>query len=288
MEQWWPVVPGGLLVVVALRDVFHTLWHPSGTGRVSGALTAAMWAAARRRRSRAGALVGPASVVATVVLWVVLLGLGWALVYWPFLADDFVFSGDLDRSARGGFLDALYLSTVVLATLGFGDIVPSGGGLRLVTAAQALVGFALLTAGVSWLIQVEAALSRRRALARYLSLLRRTVDRQGPSALGAVSLDRVTADLARARVDLSHTTVTYYFTDQDREESLAATLPWAVGVAESATDATDPGTSAAAASALLAAEDLLALIDTQLLHGDGSRADALRGFAEQHGYADAV
>ena len=94
--------------------------------------------------------------------------------------------------------------------------------------------------------------------------------------------------LARARVDLSHTTVTYYFTDQDREESLAATLPWAVGAAESATDDADPGTSAAAASALLAAEDLLALIGTQLLHGDGSRADALRGFAEQHGYVDAV
>lgn len=82
--HWWPVLPGVVLVVVALRDVFHTLWHPSGEGVLSGALTRVLWAGARRRGRRAGALVGPVTVVATIVVWVALLVLGFALVHWPF------------------------------------------------------------------------------------------------------------------------------------------------------------------------------------------------------------
>jgi hypothetical protein len=62
-------------------------------------------------------------------------------------------------------LDALYLSTVAMSTLGFGDIVPVDGWLRLVVPVQALVGFLLLTAAVSWVLQVYPAPARRRVLA---------------------------------------------------------------------------------------------------------------------------
>jgi hypothetical protein len=61
---------------------------------------------------------------------------------------------------------------VTLATLGYGDIVPTSDLLRVLVPLEALVGFALLTAALSWVISVYPALSRRRSLARGATLLK--------------------------------------------------------------------------------------------------------------------
>jgi hypothetical protein len=221
-------------------------------------------------------------VVATIALWVVLLITGWALVYWPFLGDGFVYSSGLEPAQRQGLLDGFYVSSVALATLGFGDIVPSAGWLRLVATGQALVGFSLLTASVSWLIQLESTISRRRALARYLNQARRAV--VPGAAAGPAVLDRAAAELARAHVDLSHAAITFYFTDTVEDDAIAAGLPWVVEAAERAADDDDAQTRAAARTVLVAVDDFLALVDEQFLHGGGSRAQSLRLLGEEHGY----
>jgi hypothetical protein len=38
---------GVTLIVLALRDIFHQLFHPSGAGSVSGMLMKAIWRAFR-------------------------------------------------------------------------------------------------------------------------------------------------------------------------------------------------------------------------------------------------
>ena len=62
-------------------------------------------------------------------------------------------------------LDALSFSLVTLSTLGYGDVSPSHGLLRLAAPLEALLGLGLLTASVSWLLSIFPVLSRRRALA---------------------------------------------------------------------------------------------------------------------------
>jgi hypothetical protein len=89
-------------------------------------------------------------MVAVTGLWTVLIVLGWTLVYWPHISHGFSYAEGLQPTVRTDFLDALYLSLVMVATLGLGDIVPDDGWLRIVAPLQALVGFALLTALVSW------------------------------------------------------------------------------------------------------------------------------------------
>lgn len=46
-------------------------------------------------------------------------------------------------------LDTVYYSAMVYTTVGFGDMVPSGG-LRLITATEALVGLSLITWSASF------------------------------------------------------------------------------------------------------------------------------------------
>jgi Ion channel len=127
---WLVTAAGAAVVLLALRDIFHTLWHPSGRGGFSRRVMSAVWRIGRPRRGRrrVGVLAGPLAMGFVVVTWVALVALGWTLVYWPHLAEGFVLGANLGRDTRGGLLDALYLSMVTVATLGFGDIIPPTSG----------------------------------------------------------------------------------------------------------------------------------------------------------------
>ena len=97
-------------------------------------------------------LAGPVAFVAVIATWAGLLVLGWALVFWPHMPGDFRFDAGLD--ARGpDFVNALNVSLVTLATLGFGDITPTSG-TAAVLPLEALLGFGLLSAIISWLVSI--------------------------------------------------------------------------------------------------------------------------------------
>ncbi|MGY1762433.1 potassium channel family protein [Geodermatophilus sp. SYSU D00779] len=283
---WFVTAVGAALVFVALRDIFHTIWHPTGRGGLSRRLMATVWRIGRRRRAL-GALVGPLAMVVVVLAWVLLILLGWALVYWPHLPGGFVFGSGLDPASRAGFLDAVYLSTVTLATLGFGDIVPAADWLRIAVPVQALVGFGLITAAVSWVLQVYPALTRRRALAVRLSLLRR-VDTLGlvadpQSAMAAPLLEDLAVGLAQLRVDLTQYAETYYFRDGDPEASLPAMLGVALHLSEHAQRTL--GADARYAGELLdtAVGDYLHVVDEQFLHVGGPARAIASAYADDHG-----
>ncbi|MGY1620269.1 potassium channel family protein [Geodermatophilus sp. SYSU D00691] len=286
---WVVTAIGGAVVLAGLRDIFHTLWHPGGRGGFSERVMVGIWRAGRRRRhGRFGGLAGPIAMGVVVVAWVLVIVLGWALVYWPHLPSGFVYGSGLDPDTRAGFLDAVYLSTVSVATLGFGDIVPHDPWLRMVVPLQGLVGFALLTAAVSWVLQVFPALTRRRALAIRLVLLARTdacrlVERED-SPLAVTTLEALAADVVEARVDLAQYPETYYFRDGDEESSLPATLGIAADLA--AAGAASPAADARFAGDLLghALDDFARVVDEQFLRSGAPTAEVLRAYAAEHGH----
>ena len=84
---------GTALIFVALRDIFDTLFHPSGKGMLSRALPRFLWRGIRRighRYPLAQELCGPVTLLAVIASWTALLGLGWAFVFWPHLARRFL------------------------------------------------------------------------------------------------------------------------------------------------------------------------------------------------------
>jgi hypothetical protein len=205
---WVVTCIGGAVVLAALRDIFHTLWHPRARGGLGRKVLAAVWRAGRPRRGRrrVRVLAGPLAMVVVVLSWVALIVLGWTLIYRPHLAEGFFISDALLATSRGGLLDALYLSMVTVATLGFGDIVPTEEWLRIAVPVEALLGFVLLTAAVTWVLQIYPALTRRRALAIRLSLLRRAdavrVLAEEDVPMAANLLEDLAGELVQVRVDL--------------------------------------------------------------------------------------
>jgi hypothetical protein len=170
--------------------------------------------------------------------WVVLLAVGFALVYWPRLPGGFAFAAALDPSQEGGFVDALYLSLVTLETLGFGDITPTTGWLRVLTPLEALLGFGLLTAALSWVISVYPVLRRRRSLAREVTLLRDSEPEAGDTLgeMGAEAAERLlkdlTAQLVSVQSDVVQFPITYYFHNTEEKFFLPLAMPYLVRLAE--------------------------------------------------------
>lgn len=272
---WAISVLGGVLVATALWDVFHTLWHPSGQGPVGKLIMRMVWRLARHLGEHGRRVSGPTTMVLVIATWAGLIVVGWALIYLPHVPDGFSFSPGLDPEQRNNVLDALYLSLVVVATLGLGDIVPTAPGLRFLVPLEALLGFALLTAAVSWVLQVYPALTRRRALSLRLDALRRAGSADVLLDLHPATAARLLADVADAVgavcVDLLQYSETYYFRDADDRTTLAMTVPYARELADTAARSDSPDVRYAGSALSAVLDDLATVLDDQFLHtGDGT------------------
>ncbi|OAH10374.1 potassium channel family protein [Streptomyces jeddahensis] len=285
--KWLITLVGAVVVMTILRDVFHTLWHPTRHGGLSRIIMTALWRLSSRfsARRRGAGLAGPLGMVTVVATWAMCVALGWALIYWPHMPNAFSFSAALEPGEHSGPVDALYISLVTLATLGLGDIAPVAGWLRIVAPLEALVGFALLTATVSWVLGIYPALARRRALALRISHLRRTgsAERHLDSPAGATALDGLAGDVARICVDLSQYAESYYFHDGPGDTSLALRVGYAAELAEAAGRAQRPDVRASAAVLTAALEDLAAILDRWFLHTEGSMHQTFQAYARDHG-----
>jgi hypothetical protein len=229
---------GVTLIAVVAVDVFDALFHHRGPGMLSGAVMRTTWRGFRRagtRRRELLAMAGPFALVAVVVAWLLLLVTGWALVLWPHVPDDFRFDAG-SASGEATLVDAVYVSLVTLATLGFGDITPSAGWLKVVLPLEALIGLGLLTATVSWLLSIHPALSRRRSLAYEISLLRRAEADMDVSALedtdaGESTLAELTSRLVAVERDLTALPIAYFFAESDDRFSLPVAMPYLLDLA---------------------------------------------------------
>lgn len=246
----------------------------------------AIWklSAALGPRLGASGLTGPLGLVSVVALWVMTVVAGWTLIYWPHLPEGFVYSDVLRPADRVGLLDAVYVSLVTLSTLGLGDIAPTEGWLRVVAPMEGLVGFALLTATVSWILGIYPALARRRAFALRIShLLRAYSPQRIDSPAGAALLLDLAAGVSVVSVDFLQYPESYYFYDGDDRTSLARHVGWAVRTADQAADAQQPDVRAAGTVLRTALEDLADILDQRFLHTHGPPRQALDAYTRDHG-----
>ncbi|MDP3969270.1 MAG: potassium channel family protein [Nocardioides sp.] len=231
MTAWLLTLVGLGLVATAVRDIFHTLWHPHGFGGVSRLLFRVVWRLGKpwNRGTRSTEMAGPLGLVLTAVCWTALIVGGFALVYLPHLPEGFHHSEPPFPRGASGIEDALYVSAVALATLGFGDIVPATPWLRAVVPLQALLGFVLLTAAISWVLQLYPALTRRRGLARRLDTMARTdaaeTVEHGDPSIAVGLLEGVREGLSEVEMDLLQYGESYYFREREPRRSLPACLP---------------------------------------------------------------
>lgn len=278
---------GAALIVAGLRDMFHALLHPHSQGMLTDVVLTGAWRLSRATGHALGGTVGPAAMVAVILMWVLLQVAGWALVYLPHLPDGFSYSPGVDPSDYTRPAEAVYASLVSLATLGLGDVVPTHPILRLLVPLEALTGFALLTAALTWFAQIYPPLSRRRALAAELHGLAAArwhegLDERDPAAVSRV-LDDVTGQVLRVGVDLTQHSETYNFRESDPALALSAQLPYALELRGAARASASPDVRVSGERLAGALERLReALISGFTVEGD-SVEEAVASYAADHG-----
>ncbi|WP_149361418.1 potassium channel family protein [Lolliginicoccus suaedae] len=288
---WLFSAVGALLVGVVIRDIYATLWHPQGLGTVCRGLFASLWRAAGKLSGKGRSLVpvGPLGLAATLITWTVMLVGGWTLIYMPHMPAGFAFSSSLQPAASSDPLAALYLSLVTVATLGFGDITPVLPALRVLVPIQALLGFWLFTAAVTWVLQVYPALRRRRTVARELALMAASSSEEvistGQASIAAQWLVSVADALATVEMDLAQYGETYYFRESAADESFAATLAYVPRLLEA-------GLGSAAFEVRCAArrlddqmERLARRLGNEYLHGATAPREVCLALAADHRHA---
>jgi hypothetical protein len=241
------IIAGVVLIGTSCHDVFHTLFHPAGRGALSDRLSRWIWRRVRffaKQRRSLITLGGPTIFLAIVSTWALLIIVGFALIYWANL-DVFAAAPGMDPPRPKTFFDAFNISLGALITIA-GNYISNSKFMRLLMGAQAVIGFGLLTAAVSWLLSVYPVLEQRRSLAHRSTLLHAAEERARASVfdfpcseLSALLL-AITEEVTTLRNSMSQFPVSYYFHGGENETALPGILEYIRGIGDTATHSRDP------------------------------------------------
>ena len=279
-------VVGMMLVVLVVWEVFNDIFHPTNSGALSDWLGRRLFNLFRRTKTMLP-VAGPLALVSTIAVWVSLLMLGFACIFYGSVPAGFRTSTAEFPQVTHRFATALYVSAQTLTTLAFGDVVAFSGPMRAAAALEGLIGFGVVTASVSTIVLIYPALSRMRLLARgvtHIVAAERTTGLQ----MARTGSDLIHANLARdvtnTRIDLIHFPILYYFTSVHREGSVAFALPHLVRFAREGQQADVPAHVRLAAAALdRALDDLADALAERFVKTDRKdRAAAFAAFARDH------
>ena len=280
-------IAGIAVIVVGLLDMFHTLLHPSGQGRLSQLVLTGVWKLSKATGHRMGSAVGPAAMVAVICLWVALQGVGWALVYYPHVPEGFLYSSGVNPAKHADFVEALYVSFMTLSTVGYGDVVATDPWLRIASPFEALAGFALLTAALTWFTQIYPPLSRRRSLALELKSL---ADVGYDAALHQVdpiivtrALDTVAGEVDKVRIDFTQHIEGFYFPESNPDLSLARQLPYALRLRDAAMARDEVAVRLSARQLSVALEQLGTEIKSDFVGTGDDPGEVFAAYAAEHG-----
>lgn len=159
-------VVGLAFLFAILRDAFETIVLPRRVNRrfrLTSLYYRAAWRPWRataiglppRFRENSLGWFGPLSLLVLLALWALSIVVAFGLLQWA-AGSALKMDGSPPR-----FLDDLYLSGTTFFTLGMGDVVPRIGIAKLLTVAEAGLGFAFLAIVIGYLPVIYQAFSRR-------------------------------------------------------------------------------------------------------------------------------
>jgi len=166
MQDWLEPLAGAIVLAITLLDVFLTvLYARAGTGLLAPRLARGVWrvfrALSRGRRPGILTYCGPVQLVALVLLWGVLLALGAGLVIHPALG-----TGVKSSSGATGtdFVTALFVGGSSMSIVGASDYGPTTASYKLLFLFNSLVGMAVTSLTITYLMQLYSALRSRNTL----------------------------------------------------------------------------------------------------------------------------
>ncbi len=169
---------GSALVLVAVLDgVWTAAAAGSGSGPLSGRISARLWRVALAvgrgpdgPRHRFLTVAGIALVVVIVLMWALSAWIGWWLIFSA--TDGAVIGADSGEPATS--MERLQFAGASLFTLGGSAVEAGSGGWQFAAIGATATGVIFVTLAISYFVPVASALAERRQLGAYISSLGET------------------------------------------------------------------------------------------------------------------
>ena len=238
------LIVGLVCVLTVVVDAFQTIIlprRPSGRWRLTAFFFIATWPLWRgvARRMKDGrvrekwySVYGPLSILLLLVLWALLLVVGFALLF----AGQRAPFGDAMMAGRGvleSFKTDLYVSGTTMFTLGLGDVVPKSLAARTLVVFEAGMGLGFVAMVIGYVPVLYGAFSKREVSIALLDgragspptateLIRRHSFEGGDAALVTLleEWERWAAEILESHI--SYPTLCYYRSQHDNQSWLSA------------------------------------------------------------------
>lgn len=239
------LICGAICCLTVFLDAFQTIILPrraTGRFRLTRMFLIATWrpwrAVAERshstkRREYIYSIYGPLSLLLLLLLWALLLILGFGLFYFAMGTPFTDVMGVQTAAGLSRFRTALYVSGTTMFTLGLGDVVPHSLGARTLIICESGVGLGFVALVIGYLPVLYQAFSRREVSIALLDaragspptaaeLLRRHGFEGGEEALIALleEWERWSAEILESHI--SYPILCYYRSQHDNQSWLAA------------------------------------------------------------------
>jgi hypothetical protein len=236
----------GLMCCLAVAlDAFQTIIlprRPAGRLRITRLFFIVTWTPWRelapriknmKTREQVYSVYGPLSLLLLLLVWAVLLLVGFALFFFA-MGSPFADAAHLEESAwLAHFGSDLYVSGTTLFTLGLGDVVPRIWAARALIICESGVGLGLVALVIGYVPVLYQAFSRREVSVALLDaragspptsteLLRRHAFEGGEKALTVLlaEWERWSAEILESHI--SYPILCYYRSQHDNQSWLSA------------------------------------------------------------------
>jgi len=156
----------GIIILAVLFDVFVTVFSTSGAGPLTDSWTRLLWRALlaihrHRPIHKVLAFTGPFMLLASIVVWYVLIGSGFLVIFAAHPASVI----DSTTGLPVGLVQKLYFTNTTISSLGYGGMVPSHFPWTLLATTSTFIATLVLTVSISYVISVIGAAIERKELA---------------------------------------------------------------------------------------------------------------------------
>ena len=164
--------PGIFITLAIIYDFIFTTFSPNGSGFLTHSITNFFYRIFRKLCIRLDNLrllesAGLVIIVIVLAFWYLSIWMGASLII---ASDPSSILSDGSRTLAS-FGDKVYYTGVTLSTLGGGDFSPTSHLWKTFTVILSLMGFALITTGISYMVPVLSAVVNKRVLATYIAML---------------------------------------------------------------------------------------------------------------------
>lgn len=215
------ILPGAMLIVVALYDFYTTTMTLQGGGPISRNLPHWLWVSCLRAQRVVGrgqllSAAGPVIMLMMILVWFGLCWLGW----WMIFCGNEALIVNAQTQAPADWVERLYYAGYTLTTVGYGDFMAATPAARIASIVAGFNGLFLVTMAITYSIPVLSATAERRQLSLLINMLGQSTEDmvnknygEGSFSFLAAQLQQLTGQIAGVSQQQLAYPVLHYFHD---------------------------------------------------------------------------